>query len=39
VEERRAQLRELYLSLLLELGTLLEERREFGETIEALSRM
>jgi predicted ATPase/DNA-binding SARP family transcriptional activator/DNA-binding CsgD family transcriptional regulator len=37
VEERRRQLRELYLSLLLELGALLEERREFGEAIEALS--
>ena len=39
VEERRAQLRELYLSLLLELGALYEERREFGEAIEALGRV
>ena len=39
VEERRAQLRELYLSLLLELGALYEERREFREAIEALSRI
>jgi predicted ATPase/DNA-binding SARP family transcriptional activator/DNA-binding CsgD family transcriptional regulator len=37
LEERAAQLRELYLSLLLELGALYEERREFGEAIEALS--
>src|SRR5215217_1662787 len=37
VEQRRAQLRELYLSLLLELGALYEEREEFGEAIEALS--
>ena len=37
LEERRAQLRELYLSLLLELGALYEERSEFGEAIEALS--
>src|SRR5918993_1212910 len=29
VQERRAQLRELYLSLLLEVGALLEEREEF----------
>ena len=39
VEERRAQLRELYLSLLLELAALYEERREFGEAIEALGRV
>ena len=39
VEERRAQLMELYLSLLLELGALLEERGEFGEAIEALGRV
>ena len=37
--QRRAQLKELYLSLLLELGALLEERREFGEPIEALGRV
>jgi DNA-binding SARP family transcriptional activator len=39
VDERRAQLRELYLSLLLELGALLEGRREFGEAIEVLGRV
>jgi predicted ATPase/DNA-binding SARP family transcriptional activator/DNA-binding CsgD family transcriptional regulator len=39
LQERRAQLRELYLTLLLELGALYEERREFGEAIEALSRI
>src|ERR671913_2193408 len=39
VEERRAHLRELYLSLLLGLGALLEGRREFGEAIEALGRV
>src|SRR5215217_3741934 len=39
VQERRAQLRELYLSLLLELGALYEEREEFGEAIEALCRI
>jgi predicted ATPase/DNA-binding SARP family transcriptional activator/DNA-binding CsgD family transcriptional regulator len=39
VEQRRAQLRELYLSLLLELGALLEGRSEFGEAIEALGRV
>ena len=39
VEERRAQLRELYLSLLLELGALYEGREEFGEAIEALGRV
>jgi predicted ATPase/DNA-binding SARP family transcriptional activator/DNA-binding CsgD family transcriptional regulator len=37
VEQRRAQLRELYLSLLLELGALYEEGEEYGEAIEALS--
>jgi predicted ATPase/DNA-binding SARP family transcriptional activator len=39
VEQRRVELRELYLSLLLELAALLEERREFGEAIEALERV
>src|SRR5919112_1867951 len=39
VEQQRAQLKELYLSLLLELGALLEGRREFGEAIEALGRV
>src|SRR5215203_1469981 len=39
LQERRAQLRELYLSLLLELGALYEEREEFGEAIEALCRI
>jgi DNA-binding SARP family transcriptional activator len=39
LEERRAQLRELYLSLLMELAALYEERREFGEAIEALRRL
>ena len=39
VEQRRAQLRELYLSLLLELAALYEEREEFGEAIEALGRV
>jgi DNA-binding SARP family transcriptional activator len=38
-EERRVQLRELYLSLLLELAALYEEREEFGEAIEALGRV
>jgi DNA-binding SARP family transcriptional activator len=38
-EERRAQLKELYLSLLLELAALYEERNEFGEAIEALGRV
>src|SRR5215217_6897482 len=36
VQERRAQLKELYLSLLLELAALYEEREEFREAIEAL---
>jgi predicted ATPase/DNA-binding SARP family transcriptional activator len=39
LEERRAQLRELYLSLLIELGALLEEREKFEEAIEALERV
>jgi predicted ATPase/DNA-binding SARP family transcriptional activator/DNA-binding CsgD family transcriptional regulator len=38
-EERRAQLRGLYLSLLLDLGALYEERKEFEPAIEALSRL
>jgi DNA-binding SARP family transcriptional activator len=38
VEQGRAQLKELYLSLLLELAALYEEREEFGEAIEALGR-
>jgi predicted ATPase/DNA-binding SARP family transcriptional activator/DNA-binding CsgD family transcriptional regulator len=37
-EERRAQLGGVYLSLLLEVGALYEERKEFGEAIEALGR-
>jgi DNA-binding SARP family transcriptional activator len=39
VEERRAQLTELYLTLLMELGSLYEECKEFGEAIEALGRV
>jgi len=39
VENRRVQLRELYLSLLLELAALLEEREEFEPGIEALGRV
>jgi DNA-binding SARP family transcriptional activator len=39
VEERRAQLRELYLSLLLELGALCEEREEFEPATKALGRI
>jgi len=39
VEERRGQLRELYLTLLSALGALYEERKEFGLGIEALSRV
>ncbi len=39
VEERSAQLRELYLSLLLELGALYEERAEYESAIEALGRV
>src|SRR5918995_1721969 len=38
VEQGRAQLKERYLSLLLELAALYEEREEFGEAIEALGR-
>jgi predicted ATPase/DNA-binding SARP family transcriptional activator/DNA-binding CsgD family transcriptional regulator len=38
-EGRRAHLRELYLSLLLELGALYEERKEFEPAIEALGRV
>ena len=38
-EERRAQLRGVYLSLLLELARVYEERKEFGEAIEALGRV
>jgi predicted ATPase/DNA-binding SARP family transcriptional activator/DNA-binding CsgD family transcriptional regulator len=38
VEQGRAQLKELYLSLLLELAALYEEREEFREAIEALGR-
>jgi predicted ATPase/DNA-binding SARP family transcriptional activator len=38
-EGRRAELKELYLSLLMELGALLEERNEFGEAVEALGRV
>src|SRR5919107_3899291 len=39
VEERRAQLRGLFLSLLSEVGALYEERKEFGLGIEALGRI
>jgi predicted ATPase/DNA-binding SARP family transcriptional activator len=39
VEERREELGEVYLSLLLELAGLYEERKEFGEAIEALGRV
>ncbi len=39
VEERRAELRELYLSLLVELAGLYEERKEFEPAIEALGRV
>jgi predicted ATPase/DNA-binding SARP family transcriptional activator/DNA-binding CsgD family transcriptional regulator/Tfp pilus assembly protein PilF len=39
VEERRAEQRELYLSLLLELATLYEERKEFELGIETLGRV
>jgi predicted ATPase/DNA-binding SARP family transcriptional activator/DNA-binding CsgD family transcriptional regulator len=39
VEERRAQLKELYFTLLLELGELYEERKEFELAIEALRRV
>ena len=39
VEERRTHLSELYLSLLLELASLLEERGELEEAIEELGRV
>ena len=39
VEERRAELRGLYLSLFLKLAVLYEERKEFGSAIEALRRV
>ncbi len=39
VERRRAELRGAYLSLLLELAGLYEERGQFGEAIAALSRL
>jgi predicted ATPase/DNA-binding SARP family transcriptional activator/DNA-binding CsgD family transcriptional regulator len=39
VGERRAQLRRVYLSLLLEVAGFYEERKEFGEAIEALGRV
>ncbi|MBA2782529.1 MAG: hypothetical protein H0T74_06350 [Rubrobacteraceae bacterium] len=39
VEQRRAELRGLYLSLLVELSGLYEERSEYGSAIEALSRV
>src|SRR5215218_2432227 len=39
VEQRRTQLKELYLTLLLGVGELYEERKEFGLGIEALSRV
>lgn len=38
-EERRAQLRGVYLSLLVELAGVYEERQEFGEAVEALRRV
>src|SRR5215210_8003403 len=38
-EQRRAELRGLYLSLLVEVTALYEERKEFGEAIEALGRV
>jgi predicted ATPase/DNA-binding SARP family transcriptional activator/DNA-binding CsgD family transcriptional regulator len=38
-EERRAQLRGLYLSLLIELAALYKERKEFELGIEALSKV
>src|SRR5215211_3421406 len=38
-EERRAQLQGAYLSLLLELARLYEEREELGEAIEAFQRV
>ena len=39
VQERLPELRGLYLSLLLEVAALYEERREFGEAIEALRKV
>jgi DNA-binding SARP family transcriptional activator len=39
VEQRRTQLEELYLLLLLDLGALLEVRGEYEEAIEALGRI
>jgi predicted ATPase/DNA-binding SARP family transcriptional activator/DNA-binding CsgD family transcriptional regulator len=38
-EERRAQLRGAYLSLLVELARVYEERKEFGRAIETLSKV
>jgi predicted ATPase/DNA-binding SARP family transcriptional activator/DNA-binding CsgD family transcriptional regulator len=38
-EDRRAQLRGVYLSLLSEVAGLYEERNEFGKAIEALGRV
>src|SRR5215218_9681381 len=38
-EERRAQLRGVYLSLLVEVAGFYEERKEFGEAIEALEKV
>jgi predicted ATPase/DNA-binding SARP family transcriptional activator/DNA-binding CsgD family transcriptional regulator len=38
-EERRAQLRGVYLSLLVEVAGFYEERKELGEAIEALGRV
>ena len=38
-EQRRAQLRGLYLSLLLEVTGIYEERKEYGEAIEALGKV
>ncbi len=39
IEERRAHLKELYLTLPLELGEIYEERKEYEPAIEALSRV
>ncbi|HET6660387.1 MAG TPA: BTAD domain-containing putative transcriptional regulator, partial [Rubrobacter sp.] len=39
VEERRAELRGLFLSLLSEVGALYDERKEFEAAIEALGRV
>jgi predicted ATPase/DNA-binding SARP family transcriptional activator/DNA-binding CsgD family transcriptional regulator len=38
-EERRAQLRGLYISLLLEVSGIYEDRKEYEEAIEALGRV